>query len=178
MKEQIKLNEKLQKQEQNLEKFEGWVRRQAEQDAMKSYIKMQKENNEKEEKIKKQMFDEQRKLAADNAFRNWNENKGQTGSKIVKTNSKPTTQTTNKSKDKAFKVPIGPYSNAKGLRDIQKKLNNLNNTEMEYLSDENEENYEEIQEIEEGQVDEDDDIEKEEMEDISEDNKITGDAEN
>jgi hypothetical protein len=176
MKEQAKLNEKMQKQEGNLERFEGWVRRQAEQDEIKALVKKEKEQREKEEKIKKQMYEDQRKSHANNAFKVWAETKTKTsGSRISRQDAPMTTQ--GKQKDRPFKVPIGPYSNAKGLRDIQSKLNNLNSTEMEYQSDD--QNYnEEIQEIDEGQMYEQEQEQEEyqkggSLQDISSINKFT-----
>jgi hypothetical protein len=108
------------------------------------------------------MYEEEKKQAASGAFRQWleNKNKSDKSKSFKQTNLKQTTQSTNKSQ-KAFKVPIGPYTNAKGLREIQAKLNNLNSTEMEYYSDEPKDN--EIREIDEGQIDEEELQEEEEM---------------
>jgi hypothetical protein len=169
LKEQMKLNEKSQKHEQGIEKFEGWVRRQAEQDEIKSLIKKDQEQREKEEKIKKQMYEEQKKIVANNAFRLWAENKGKTNKSKINRRDIPTTQGTQKSRERAFKVPIGPYTNAKGLREIQKKLNNLNSSEMEMEMEMYNEN-EDIQEIDEGQM-YDQDFQKNSIHDISSINK-------
>jgi hypothetical protein len=170
MKEQIKLNEKLSKQEANLEKFEVWIKRQAEQDEIKQIVKKEKEQREKEEKIKKQMHEQERKQVANNAFRHWAESKVKTDKSMISKQEQLTTQ--NKPKDRPFKVPIGPYSNAKGLRDIQSKLNNLNSTEMEYQSDDQDYN-EEIQEIEEGQYEEEFQKKGGSLQDISSINKFS-----
>ncbi len=123
--EEQKNLEKLRKQKANEESIENWIKRQAEAMEIQNRIKRMKEEIIKQELLEKQKREEIRKIQADEAFRTWAKKKPSL--KLI-------TQDTNANKENNIKrshylnrskpkIIIGPYTNAKELKEIQKKIN-------------------------------------------------------
>ena len=122
--EEQKNSEKLRKQQANEESIENWIKRQAEALEIQNRIKKMKEEIIKQEQFEVQKRDEIRKIQADEAFRTW----------VKKKPSVKITQNDNSKKENNIKrsfylnrskpkIIIGPYTNAKELKEIQKKIN-------------------------------------------------------
>jgi hypothetical protein len=124
MKEKVKTNKK----EQRTGKFETWIKKQAQIDEIKAYEKREIEERKRDEEVKKKAEEEQRIILAREAFKGWRERKQKHDqSARIKTNEKQ-----NKVRSSnGLKIVIGPYSNAKILRDIQKKINTMENSDNE-----------------------------------------------
>jgi hypothetical protein len=130
MKEEMKEKEKMMKREQRMGKFENWIKRQAHTDEIKALEKREIDERKREEEIKKKAEEEQRMILSQEAFKEWRERKHKFDQSARK-NSDKNMQTQNKNRSSnGLKIVIGPYTNAKILREIQKKINTMENSDV------------------------------------------------
>lgn len=122
--EEMKEMEKNRKQSENSNKLEEWCRRQAELMDHQSRMKKKNEEKQKAEQKRKQQLEEAKKARANEAFKIWMQKKED--EKVIEKRNNRTTTAQDKFKRKTTlsrtKVVIGPYTNAKDLKDIQKSL--------------------------------------------------------
>jgi hypothetical protein len=127
-KEEQKEREKIMKKEQRLGKFETWIKRQAQVDEIKNLEKREIEERKREEELKKRAEEEQRNILAQEAFKSWKERKQKHD---ISARMKSSEQDNKKHKSTGgLKIVIGPYTNAKMLREIQKKINTMENSDV------------------------------------------------
>lgn len=116
---------------ENSAKLELWIRRQAEMVENEARMKKMKEMREKEEKNMKNVMEEKRKSDANEAFKLWMKKKeiekriSQKTNAVSKisNNSRKFKRANTHSHNKYFDIVIGPYTGAKEMKDIQRKIN-------------------------------------------------------
>ncbi len=140
--EEVKEMGKIKKQEENSVKMDMWFKRQAEILDIEARKKRMKEEKMKEEKMLKSKEEEMKKARANEAFKYWMKKKEEEKINKARGSFQGThqgtalgTQTTGSNSTKAFsrkaKIPIGPYSNAKDLKTMQRKI--LSSSQSKYI---------------------------------------------
>lgn len=197
----LKLKEKLeQKKEKELkeqqkkmiseEKLNNWILKQAFNIEKENKIKKLKEDNEKKIKEQEENYKKLRNSDAKKAYSSWlikkeqekmyNEQLKSMGLLTEKNNSKrqPESRASNSVK---YKLVIGPYSNAKILRDMKTQVENqLNNIET-YMNErenyeENDQEYEENENME-NEMENENNFEVNNHNQVNNENQETGDME-
>jgi hypothetical protein len=131
-KEEIKVIEKEVKEKQNYEKIDNWIKRQAEVMEKEIRMKKLKEEKLKEEQMKKQREEAMNKARAHESYKLWLRKKEEerkfskqnTNNNFSSCNEKPVRRNSSfVHRNKTPKVVIGPYTNARELKEIQRKIN-------------------------------------------------------
>jgi len=119
--------EKIKKQKANEESIENWIKRQAEAMEIQNRIKRMKEEILKQEQKEKEKNEVVRKIQSEDAFRTWMKKKvSEKGSSLKVNQNKEENKRTHLFNKSKSKVIIGPYTNAKKLKEIQNKINMYN----------------------------------------------------
>jgi hypothetical protein len=104
--------------------MQSWLERQAEMYDREFRQKKQKKDRENEEKMQKEKEEEEKRQRANEAFINWVKNKKKTSSyadfRGKKTDGKKTVMSS--STIRKNKIPLGPYTGVKELKQIQMEL--------------------------------------------------------
>lgn len=161
--ERKKRKEKEEKLKKNQERLDDWLRRQAEiieiENEKKRQIEMANEEYERQKKIEK----EQKKYESERIYNDWMMRKNEEKKiiSLIKAHEVETKERKDRKYTKNINVVIGPYSNAKILRNLKEKL----------VQDLNEENEEEDDINEDINNNEDENIEEEFNEELENENE-------
>jgi hypothetical protein len=153
-KEELKNYEKQQKENEREEKIEKWIKKQAFNDEIEIKKKSILEKNMQREESKKLRKEEERKSKAEEAYnlwirkkdeerRNGNMNTKKTEESKMKRNN--SAHFKKKKEQSHLQCIIGPYTNAKEMKDIQRKINS-NEFLEEYFALDNQNEIEENEE--------------------------------
>jgi hypothetical protein len=113
------------KQKTKEESIENWIKRQAQIIEIQNRVKKMKDNAVKEEQTEKQKKEEEKKKEAAQAYEDWLKKKGPVKKPEPKVKERRIL-TSSKSR-----LIIGPYSTAKSLKDMQRKINMYNDQSSE-----------------------------------------------